>query len=95
MRGNQLILMIDDGGRLEKPFMCPPLVYEVMLNCWKRLYVYNAEYRHRRRLGGKVRYGEDYTPSTPGLKSESSIFSCRPIDHNIRHNGEHDRPTPC
>jgi len=37
MKGNEIIELIDAEGRLEKPPHCPPLLYHVMLHCWKRL----------------------------------------------------------
>jgi hypothetical protein len=37
LKGNQIIELIDEGRRLEKPPACPDGVYDIMYRCWKRL----------------------------------------------------------
>jgi spleen tyrosine kinase/tyrosine-protein kinase ZAP-70 len=36
MKGAQIIEMIDQEKRMEKPDLCPDSVYDVMLQCWQR-----------------------------------------------------------
>jgi len=36
MKGCQIIELIDNGNRLERPPKCPPRVYEIMKQCWER-----------------------------------------------------------
>ncbi|KAK3603679.1 hypothetical protein CHS0354_023276 [Potamilus streckersoni] len=36
MKGIEVIQYIESGKRLERPEKCPPKVYEIMNNCWKK-----------------------------------------------------------
>ena len=35
LRGQQILEKIEQGARLDKPDLCPPGVYEIMLKCWR------------------------------------------------------------
>jgi len=39
MKAAEVVEMIDNELRLEKPEKCPQRIYELMLNCWQRKYV--------------------------------------------------------
>uniref|UniRef100_A0A8C5HU52 Tyrosine-protein kinase n=1 Tax=Gouania willdenowi TaxID=441366 RepID=A0A8C5HU52_GOUWI len=41
MKGNEVLLMIESGQRMESPVNCPPEIYELMKTCW----IYRVEER--------------------------------------------------
>jgi len=39
MKGAQIVEMIDNEGRLDRPDKCPQAMYDLILKCWQRKYV--------------------------------------------------------
>lgn len=39
MKGNDVMQMVECGGRMEAPVNCPPEMYDLMRTCWTYKYV--------------------------------------------------------